>query len=89
MLLLLKEIIMIKIVQINEYKTAIKNIQGNNVEAGVTYIDKAYNTSFSYKLALKICKLNLQKRTLKIAEENLKYVKDAAERMERQFNGES
>ena len=53
------------------------------------YIDKAYNTSFSYKLALKICKLNLQKRTLKIAEENLKYVKNAAERMERQFNGES
>ena len=53
------------------------------------YIDKAYSTSFSYKLALKICKLNLQKRTLKIAEENLKYVKDAAERMERQFNGES
>ena len=29
------------------------------------YIDKAYSTSFSYKLALKICKLNLQKRTLK------------------------
>lgn len=53
------------------------------------FINKAYNTSFSYKLAFKICKLNLQKRTLKIAEENLKYVKDAAERMERQFNGES
>ena len=53
------------------------------------FINKAYNTSFSYKLALKICKLNLQKRTLKIAEENLKYVKDTAERMERQFNGES
>lgn len=50
------------------------------------FINKAYNTSFSYKLAFKICKLNLQKRTLKIAEENLKY---AAERMERQFNGES
>ena len=53
------------------------------------FIDKEYNTSFSYKLAFKICKLNLQKRTLKIAEENLKYVKDTAERMERQFNGES
>lgn len=29
--------------EIDEYKTAIKNIQGGNIEAGINYVDKAYS----------------------------------------------